>query len=191
MYFCHKDNTHNMKHIHYLIAILAIMFCTTSCEKGPEEELPTNTETPTQTDDDDDDDSEYEETDIVDGNKNNNQTNSYMTVAQFQEANLSSGSVMVRGYIVGACSKQISYAEWVAPFTYNQAILLADDPQCTDDTKVMSVQLKKGPIRNTFNLVDHPENLGRKVYVYGAKHTYLGIAGMKDDITGYGFCDGE
>lgn len=180
-----------MKYFHYLIPILAIMLCCPSCEKGPEDELPTKTEIPSYTEDEDDDDSEYEETDIVDGNKNNNQTSSYMTVAQFLEADLSSGSVMVHGYIVGACSKQISNAQWAAPFTYNQAILLADDPQCTDDTKVMSVQLKKGPIRNTFNLVDHPENLGRKVYVYGGKHTYLGIAGMKDDITGYGFCDEE
>ncbi len=180
-----------MKFFHYLIPILAIMLCCPSCEKGPEDELPTKTETPSYTEDEDDDDSGYEETDIVDGNKNDNQTSSYMTVTQFLEADLSSGSVMVHGYIVGACSKRISNAQWTAPFTYNQAILLADDPQCTDDTKVMSVQLKKGPIRNTFNLVDHPENLGRKVYVYGGKHSYLGIAGMKDDITGYGFCDEE
>lgn len=180
-----------MKYIHYLIPMLAIMYSCVSCEKGPEDELPTKTETPSYTEDDDDDDSGYEETDIVDGNKNDNQTSSYMTVTQFLEADLSSGSVMVHGYIVGACSKRISNAQWTAPFTYNQAILLADDPQCTDDTKVMSVQLKKGPIRNTFNLVDHPENLGRKVYVYGGKHSYLGIAGMKDDITGYGFCDEE
>ncbi len=180
-----------MKHICYLISILVIICCCPSCEKGPEDEFPTKTETSTYTEDDDEDSDDYEETDIVDGNKNNNQSSSYMTVAQFQEANLSSGSVMVHGYIVGACSVRISNAEWTAPFTYNQAILLADDPQCTDETKVMSVQLKKGPIRNTFNLVDHPENLGRKVYVYGGKHSYLGVAGMKDDITGYGFCDEE
>lgn len=184
-----------MKYIHYLFIILTFTFCCTSCEKGIEEDLPTKPQTQTDDDEEEDNDNdseyEYEETDIVDGNKDNEQSSSYMTVAQFMQADLSSGSVMVRGYIVGACSKRISYAQWSAPFTYNQAILLADSPTCTDDTKVMSVQLKKGPIRNTFNLVDHPENLGRKIYVYGAKHSYLGIAGMKDDISGYGFCDEE
>lgn len=129
-----------------------------------------------------------EETDIEDGDGNTDYRKKTYTVDEFLSASLGRRSVRVKGYIVGACSKSISQAEWSAPFTWTQAILLADRKGERDGRKVMSVKLKSERLRQMFNLVDHPENHGRRVWVYGEKQTYLGIPGMSD-VNGYDWAE--
>lgn len=97
--------------------------------------------------------------------------------------------VYVVGYIVGACTKNIKNAEFYPPFTASQAILLADHPDEKDESKVISIKLNQGKIRQMFNLVDNPNNFNRRAYFFGSKKVYLGITGMKDDIGDYGFLD--
>lgn len=185
------------------ICNFCMMMCllvTFSCEKPEiegEHDTTSKTETPNggsegdgyQGDTDEDNDATYEETDIVDGDQETDYRNKTYGVREFIKASLGQRPVKVEGYIVGACTKSIKYAEWNPPFTHEQAILLADQPYTQNSAEVISIQLRKGTMRSEFNLVEHPENYGKRAYFYGSKHTYLGITGMKDDITGYGWAE--
>ncbi len=88
--------------------------------------------------------------------------------------------VWVYGYIVGGdcTSTGCSFTE---PFTSSTNLLIAAKTSCVDKDSCLSVQLKKGDIRDALNLVDHPENIGRQVYLKGdlvAK--YYGIPGINN-----------
>lgn len=136
----------------------------------------------------------YEEKDIEDGNDDSHNNGSgrsvedALTVSEFIFNDIEN-FVFVKGYIVGACTKSIENADFEPPFDYDTAILLADKKGETDIDKIISIQLKKGKLRDKFNLIAHPENYGRKVYFFGSKKVYLGIYGMKDDIGASGFLD--
>lgn len=86
--------------------------------------------------------------------------------------------VWVYGYIVGGdCTS--TGCSFTPPFTSSTNLLLAAKTSCVDKESCLSVQLKKGDIRDALNLVDHPENIGRQVYLKGdlvAK--YYGIPGI-------------
>lgn len=116
-------------------------------------------------------------------NQNSDNPDQERSVAAF--INTSHGkSLWVKGYIVGACAQNIKNAQF-KNFTYANAILLADSPSETDISKIISIQLKSGKLREIFNLKDHPENFNKKAAFYGSRNTYLGIPGMKDDIRGH------
>lgn len=88
--------------------------------------------------------------------------------------------VFVDGYIVGDCTKSISNAEFDPPFTYPQALLIADRADESSIDMVMTVSLKSGSKwRAALNLVDHPENYRRRVRVFGFQERYLGVLGIK------------
>lgn len=88
--------------------------------------------------------------------------------------------VFVEGYIVGDCTKSISNAEFQPPFTYPQALLVASRADESSRDMVMTVSLKSGSKwRAALNLVDHPENHGRRVRVFGFREIYLGVPGIK------------
>ena len=44
----------------------------------------------------------------------------------------------------------------------------------------MSVELSKAAVRSALNLVDNPQNLGRKVFLKGLVTQYYGLAGLKN-----------
>ncbi len=46
-------------------------------------------------------------------------------------------------------------------------------------TNYVAVQLPVGDLRTGLNLVDHPENLGKDVKLYGSLEKYCGVAGLK------------
>ncbi len=90
------------------------------------------------------------------------------------------------GYIVGcaATTETVFVAndatsQFEAPFGSATNILLADNPDETDYTKCISVQLPSGPIRNDLNLADNPANHGRQVTLHGYIDKYVGIAGLR------------
>ena len=89
-------------------------------------------------------------------------------------------SVWVWGYIVGGdlTSTGINYE---APFTKNSNLAIAASPSCRTRSECMSVELASGSdIRETVNLVDHPEMLGSKIYIQGTvKESYFGLPGLK------------
>ena len=89
-------------------------------------------------------------------------------------------SVWVWGYIVGGdlTSSAINYE---VPFSKNSNLAIAASAMCRTRSECMSVELASGSdIRETLNLVDHPEMLGRKVYIQGTvKESYFGMTGLK------------
>lgn len=97
-------------------------------------------------------------------------------------------SVWVSGYIVGGdLSSSKNGINFKGPFESLTNIAIAARSSVSEKASCVSVQLQKGPIRDALNLVDHPELLGKKVYLRGdIEAAYYGIPGMKN-LTEYSF----
>ena len=94
----------------------------------------------------------------------------------------------VEGYIVGwVDGASISTgAHFETPSASASNILLADNPSETDYNKCIPVQLVSGTeIRSKVNLMDHPENLGKKLIVEGSLEKYFGLPGLKSPTGNY------
>ncbi len=88
--------------------------------------------------------------------------------------------VWVYGYIVGG-DLSSSKCSFKGPFSSRTNIVLANKSSCKDKTICLSVQLAKGDIRDALNLVDHPENLGKQVFLKGdIVGSYYGIPGLQN-----------
>ena len=93
----------------------------------------------------------------------------------------------VRGYIVGSVKNGMSTISsnddinWSAPFDGYTNVVLADNPTCREIDNCIIVNLPAGkPLRTEVNLVDHPENYGKRLTVLGTLRTYFGKAGVRD-----------
>ena len=97
------------------------------------------------------------------------------------EAQGASGNNYVRGYIVGYVDGQAfeSGVRFEVPTEAQTEILLADDPDEVDPSKVYPVQLPSGDIRNALELSAHPELLKQEVLLFGSIETYFSVKGMK------------
>lgn len=105
--------------------------------------------------------------------------------------NTLSGKHYVKAYIVGQVNGA-SFADGLdleAPFEGNTN---TDGSVATQGTNIaiassmsaevanmIPVQLPKGELRNTFNLVEHPEMLGAEVLIYGSLEAYFKLPGIK------------
>ena len=97
----------------------------------------------------------------------------------------------VTGYIVGWVNVDISNsnlalaADFTVPAKVATNIMIASRPDETDPAYIATVQLPSGEIRNALNLLDHPENLGSEVTVYGTVGIkYCGQYGVRT-VTDY------
>ena len=93
----------------------------------------------------------------------------------------------VRGYIVGAVKSGITSISsnsdiiWSGTFDSQTNVVIADDPSCNEIGLCIVVNLPSGKLlRSQVNLVDHPENLGKTLAVYGRLRPYFGQAGLRD-----------
>lgn len=179
---------------HILLFLIALVLTTAGCEKGYYGEEINNTEDTEETEgtegaedtDDGSDDSGDEggsegsgDEGGSEGSGENADEADMLTVEQFMSQTLT-GQTWVVGYVVGACSKTINNADFEPPFEYPQAILLADHPGETNKEKVITISLPSGyKVRKELNLVDHPENYGKRVAIYGEQTTYLKVIGIK------------
>lgn len=107
------------------------------------------------------------------------------SVAQAKE-HVGEKGVWVCGYIVGgdlsSAKEGISFS---APFSSMTCFAIASRSSVTSKSSCMSVKLPKGDIRTETNLADHPELLGRKIYLKGDLiAAYYGIHGI-ENITEY------
>lgn len=94
--------------------------------------------------------------------------------------------VWVYGYIVGG-DLSSSKCSFSAPFSSRTNLVLAGKSSVKEKSSCLSVQLAKGKIRDALNLVDHPELLGRQIYLRGdIVEAYYGIPGIQN-ITEYEF----
>lgn len=105
--------------------------------------------------------------------------------------NTLSGKHYVKAYIVGQVNGA-SFADGLdleAPFegstntdgsvaTQGTNIAIASS-MSAEVANMIPVQLPKGELRNTFNLVEHPEMLGAEVLIYGSLEAYFKLPGIK------------
>lgn len=98
--------------------------------------------------------------------------------------NIGAKAVWMYGYIVGV-SPSTSRSEFSAPFSSNTNLLLATRSSVGDRNDCISVELPKGDVRDALNLKDHPDNLGRQVFLKGnVVDRYYGLVGLKG-VTDY------
>ena len=93
----------------------------------------------------------------------------------------------VQGYIVGAVKSGLSSVSsnddinWNPPFDLVTNVLIADDAACHEISQCIIVNLPAGkPMRTAVNLVDHPENLGKRLSALGTLRRYFAQAGLRD-----------
>jgi predicted extracellular nuclease/endonuclease I len=99
-----------------------------------------------------------------------------LTVAEAIANNSGTGKT-VEGYIIGITNSGPTYQSTPPYITTNIAI--ADSPTEKDKLKILPVALPSGAIRTALNLLDHPENLGKKVQITGSLELYFGAPGLK------------
>lgn len=94
--------------------------------------------------------------------------------------------VWICGYIVGGdLSSAKEGISFTPPFTSMTCIAIASRSSVTTKSSCMSVKLPKGDIRSEINLADHPELIGRKIYLKGDLiAAYYGIPGV-ENVTEY------
>ena len=94
--------------------------------------------------------------------------------------NVGAEDVWVYGYIVG-CFKSSTNMVTEADFPMASNMAISDRRGETDRTNCLSVELKSGStLREEANLVDNPDNLGRKIFLKGTiVESYYGINGIK------------
>ena len=90
----------------------------------------------------------------------------------------------VRGYIVGVSTGKgkVTFADSlsVGSITTAENVVLADSIGESEIGKILVVQLPKGSIRNDVNLVEHPENLFRRLTVNGFLRPYNSLPAVRD-----------
>lgn len=87
--------------------------------------------------------------------------------------------VWVYGYIVGG-DLSSSRCSFDPPFTSNTNLVIASKSSCRNKESCLSVQLQKGAVRDALNLVTHPENIGKQVFLKGdIVDSYFGIPGIQ------------
>ena len=101
-----------------------------------------------------------------------------ITVAQAIASN--SGTAIVKGYIVGFIDgKSIDGAQFNSNATVETNIIIADNPEESDISKCLPVQLPSGDVRSKVNLVSNPGNYKKIVALTGSLEKYFGVAGLK------------
>jgi hypothetical protein len=97
------------------------------------------------------------------------------------------GDAWVKGYIVGAVKSGQEHntvtsnddIDWVAPFGRATNVLIADDASCNEIANCLIVKMPSGSaLRSQVNLVDHPENLGKQLIVFGTLKNGFGKPGL-------------
>ena len=92
----------------------------------------------------------------------------------------------IRGYIIGYAkgNNSVVYidSETVITSKAKENVVLADNVDERDNTKVLIVKLPKGIIRNEVNLYDNPQNLHKRLTVTGMMTPYYGLAGCTETL---------
>ncbi len=91
-------------------------------------------------------------------------------------------AVWVYGFIVGGdLSSSGSRMNTEPPFSSDTHMAISYRSSVTEKASCVSVELKKGDLRDQLNLVSHPDNLGRQVFLKGdIVSSYYGLPGLKN-----------
>ncbi|MBO4590203.1 MAG: choice-of-anchor J domain-containing protein [Bacteroidaceae bacterium] len=125
------------------------------------------------------------------GGEGNGSKESPYNVAYVLSANNPGTEAWVKGYIVGTIpGKSSSDAVFGTENASNTNIIIADAANCTDVSLCVPVQLPQGAVRDDLNLQQHPENLGKTVFLKGSLEKYFGLPGLKS-VSEYSFEGGS
>lgn len=173
-----------MKHINAILITLLLTLAFGSCEKPIIEDEEDKTENNTDKKDNNTgnkgDNGGWNNGDEDEVNNEEWQNGDTVNVAKFINNDFAN-AIWVKGYIVGCANgaKGVKY-DFDAPYQYNTAVLIADNPKTTNLKYIVSIQLGSGTkMRKLVNLKDNPDNAGRIIAVYGFKQTYLNLPGIK------------
>lgn len=100
----------------------------------------------------------------------------------------------ITGYLVGVYETLDENGDQLQDFVpkfdgsyyTNSNVIIAADPEETNISNCVVVQLTSGEIRTATNLVDNPSNEGQEVMYLGSLEAYFGVSGLKG-TTGYWF----
>lgn len=95
--------------------------------------------------------------------------------------NIGAEDVWIYGYIVGGdLTSSATKMNTSAPFSSDTHFAIAVRSSVSDKQECLSVELRKGDIRDALNLKTHPENLGHQVFLKGnLVESYYGLPGLK------------
>lgn len=165
-----------------LFIVLTCLLVTMGCEKNYYYYGDDSSEV-----DDDNDD----ETTKNDSNDDSDDDSGYtqgvvLTVAEAQEVT-DGTDILVKGYVIGSCTKSMKNAVFCAPFAGTTAIILADDPVDANDLPSYSDPClfpvcisTYDYIRDELNLEGNPQLWNTRITVSGIKNKYLGRAGLSE-----------
>lgn len=100
------------------------------------------------------------------------------SVAQAIALNNPGTEAYVKAYIIGAANSNMNNIQ-TSNFSVNSNIVIADNPDETDKTKMMPVQLPNGTIRTEWNLVDNSGKVKTLVLINGSLEAYFSQPGIK------------
>ncbi|HIZ87494.1 MAG TPA: DUF4493 domain-containing protein [Candidatus Coprenecus pullistercoris] len=93
--------------------------------------------------------------------------------------NLGAQDVWVTGYIVGG-DVTTSNVVFSPPFTKESNLAISDNRNASAREDCAAIELpSSGEIREAVNLVDHPQYIGRRLYIKGDIENYFGHPGVK------------
>ncbi len=97
--------------------------------------------------------------------------------------------VWVAGYIVGGdLSSSKNGIKFEPPFSSMTNIAMSARASVSEKNSCIAVQLTKGRFRDVLNLVEHPDLLGKKVFIKGdLESSYYGLPAIKN-ISDLNFC---
>lgn len=88
--------------------------------------------------------------------------------------------VWIYGYIVGGDLSSRGASVKTSGITKNTHFALAARSSVTEKASCVAVELPSGAVREALNLVDHPDLIGKRVYVKGnLVEAYFGTTGLK------------
>ena len=102
-----------------------------------------------------------------------------MSVNQARD-NIGAEDVWVCGYIVGGDLSRTSVS-FTPPFSSDSNLAIAGRSSVSSRESCIAVSVPAGDIRDRLGLVEHPENVGRRVCVRGdIVGQYFGLVGIKN-----------
>ena len=102
-----------------------------------------------------------------------------MSVTQARE-NIGAADVWVCGYIVGGDLSRTSVS-FSPPFSSGSNLAVASRSSVSSRESCIAVSVPAGDIRDVLSLAEHPENIGRRVYLKGdIVESYFGLVGVKN-----------
>ena len=95
-------------------------------------------------------------------------------------AHVGEKSLWVYGYIVGGDLTSNGKSVKIEGIDKTTHLALAESPSVNEKAACLAVELPKGALRDALNLVDHPDFIGRQIYLKGdVVGSYYGTTGLK------------